>query len=499
MSLRQASLRLGISRKAATKWLSEPEMVEPKYPVRQVSASVLDPFKEQLVTWLKADSHRNKREQRGIKALFEALRAMGYGGSSTPVYRFARRWKLEQSHAPKNVGFVPLHFELGEAFQFDWSCEYAFIGGLRRRLEVAHIKLATSRAFLLVAYSTQTHEMLFDAHARGFAVFGGVPKRGIYYNMKTAVDKIGKGKQRSINARFEAMTGHYLFDPEFCNCAAGWEKGIVEKNVQDRRRGVVREITERRWSTLAELNDWLQRACQDVWQELAHPEWPALSIADVWQDEASRLMPCPKPFEGYVEQPIRVTSKSLIQYQRNRYSVPCEWVHGVVSLRVYPEHLLVVGFDGHSPRSNQLLPESRHFLCFIGRPTESVLQLPDLPPDLPIKNTSGGYRQLPLNFYALGGSWVHSFPWCPRSLALSPYHSIDSALLQSILALRSLFPTLAFPRPLWRGQQRNYLRQTRLKCCLCALVLVYPPPLRETNPPIDALPENIVNKILRCV
>ncbi len=79
--------------------------------------------------------------------MFEALRAMGYSGSASPVYRFAKRWKLEQSHAPKNVGFVPLHFELGEAFQFDWSCEYAFIGGLRRRLEVTHIKLAARRAF----------------------------------------------------------------------------------------------------------------------------------------------------------------------------------------------------------------------------------------------------------------------------------------------------------------------------------------------------------------
>ena len=80
--------------------------------MRQVLASVLDPFKEQLVTWLKANSHRNKRERRGIKALFQALRTMGCGGSSTPVYRSARRWKLEQSDAPKNVGFVPMHFEL---------------------------------------------------------------------------------------------------------------------------------------------------------------------------------------------------------------------------------------------------------------------------------------------------------------------------------------------------------------------------------------------------
>ena len=31
------------------------------------------------------------------------------------------------------------------------------------------------------------------------------------------------------------MSGHYLFEPEFCNVASGWEKGIVEKNVRDRR------------------------------------------------------------------------------------------------------------------------------------------------------------------------------------------------------------------------------------------------------------------------
>ena len=60
--------------------------------------------------------------------------------------------------------------------------------------------------------------------------FGGVLLRGIYDNMKTAVDKVGLGRKRVINARFEAMSGHYLFEPEFCKMASGWEKGIVEKN-----------------------------------------------------------------------------------------------------------------------------------------------------------------------------------------------------------------------------------------------------------------------------
>ena len=373
VSVREASRRLGISRNTASKWLSEPEMREPKYPNRVKVVGVLAPFEETLARWLKADQHRNKRERRGIKAMFEALRAMGYGGSRGPVYRFAKQWRLDLDHSARGAGFVPLSFELGEAFQFDWSTEYAFIGGLRRRLEVAHTKLAASRAFVLCAFHNQAHEMLFEAHARAFAVLGGITKRGIYDNMKTAVDKVGKGKQRSINARFEAMTGHYLFDPEFCNRAAGWEKGIVEKNVQDRRRGIWREASERRWASLGELNAWLQQACVDAWSELRHPEWHELTVAEVWQDERLRLTPNPRPFDGYVEEPARVTSTSLIHFQRNRYSVPCEWVHAVVSLRAYHDRLLVVSPKGHSvtlQRSferDQTIYDWTHYIALIER------------------------------------------------------------------------------------------------------------------------------------
>ena len=125
---------------------------------------------------------------------------------------------------------MPLVFAPGEAFQFDWSEDWAYVGGDRIKLQVAHIKLSHSRAFLVRAYLLQTHEMLFDAHWHGFRFFEGIPRRGIYDNMKTAVDKVGIGKKRDVNARFTAMTSHYVFDPEFCNPAAGWEKGQVEKN-----------------------------------------------------------------------------------------------------------------------------------------------------------------------------------------------------------------------------------------------------------------------------
>ena len=121
LSVREASRRLGISRNTAAKWLEADEMVEPRYPKRASLPSVLDPYKEQLATWLKADSHRNKRERRGIKAMFRALQAVGYPGSRGPVYEFAKRWQQAQSDAPTRMAFVPMSFEMGEAFQFDWS------------------------------------------------------------------------------------------------------------------------------------------------------------------------------------------------------------------------------------------------------------------------------------------------------------------------------------------------------------------------------------------
>ena len=80
--------------------------------------------------------------------------------------------------------------------------------------------------------------------------------------MRTAVDKVNKGKSRVVNTRFAAMASHYLFDPDFCNVASGWEKGVVEKNVQDSRRRIWQEAGTLRFGSFGELNTWLQARCQ---------------------------------------------------------------------------------------------------------------------------------------------------------------------------------------------------------------------------------------------
>ena len=159
--------------------------------------------------------------------------------------------------------------------------------------------------------------------------------------MKTAVDKVRRGEERVVNTRFYAMVSHYLFDADFCNVAAGWEKGVVEKNVQDARRRVWQEAKTQRFASFTELNTWLEAKCRALWTELKHPDYDNITIHDALEQEQMYLMPMPAPFDGYVEVLARVSSTCLVTVLRNRYSVPCHLANHKVAIHLYPAHIEV--------------------------------------------------------------------------------------------------------------------------------------------------------------
>jgi len=343
LSLHEITKRTGLSRNTIRRWLRTPEeAATPTYRRREMPGK-LSVFHEALEQALKVDSHRTKQNRRTAKALFAQIKVDGYVGGYSQVTDFIRNWRGREGKAPH--AFVPLKFDLGEAFQFDWSEEGLVVGGIYRRMQVSHLKLCASRAFWLVAYPSQGHEMLFDAHTRSFTALGGIPRRGIYDNMKTAVDKVNKGKGRVVNARFAVMCAHYLFDADFCNVASGWEKGVVEKNVQDSRRRIWLEAQNRQFGSFAELNVWLGERCRLLWIELRHPEHNAFSVAEMLEQEQAEMMPMTAPFDGYVEKAARVSSTCLVSVHRNRYSVPCELAGQMVSTRLYPNQVSVVAGD----------------------------------------------------------------------------------------------------------------------------------------------------------
>ena len=374
--IREISRRAGLSRNTIRKYLRE-GVVEPKFktPPRP---SKLDPYADRLSAWLLLQLRKPRKERRTVKQMHADLVKLGYDGSYERVAAFARVWRTDRQRAEQTIGrgtFVPLIFQPGEAFQFDWSEDWATIAGERVKLQVAHIKLSHSRAFLVRAYPLQTHEMLFDAHWHAFRVFGGVPGRGIYDNMKTAVDRVGRGKQRDINARFKAMASHYVFDPEFCNPAAGWEKGQVEKNVRDARNRLWQVMPV--FKSLAELNQWLEDRCIALWAEIPHQTLPG-SIADVWEAEKPILMALPPAFDGFVEHSKRVSPTCLITFERVRYSVPASFANRPVNLHVYPDRLLVVAegqvlcihdriIDRSHRKFSRVVYDWRHYLAVIQR------------------------------------------------------------------------------------------------------------------------------------
>ncbi len=292
-SIRDISRVTGLSRNTVRKYLRL-DGVEPRFKTPD-RPSKLDPFADRLSAWLKTEANKSRKQKRTLKQLHADLVCLGYDGSYNRVAAFAREWKEDRQRELQTSSrgtFVPLAFEPGEAFQFDWSEDWAIIGNERTKLQVAHTKLSYSRAFIVRAYPLQTHEMLFDAHNHAFRVFGGIPRRGIYDNMKTAIDKVGRGKERDVNVRFMAMASHYLFEPEFCNPASGWEKGQVEKNVQDARHRLWQPMP--RFPTLEALNDWLENRCRELWAETAHGRMRG-TVADIWAEEAQSLMPVGLP------------------------------------------------------------------------------------------------------------------------------------------------------------------------------------------------------------
>ena len=376
MAIREIERRTGLSRNTIRKYLRA-ETVEPQFKVPK-RPSKLDPFAEKLSGWLRIEAGKSRKQKRTAKQMHADLVALGYDGSYARVATYVRGWKADRQRDAQTSGrgtFVPLVFGAGEAFQFDWSEDWAVLGSERVKLQAAHTKLSHSKAFIVRAYPLQTHEMLFDALTQAFRVLGGVPRRGIFDNMKTAVDRIGVGKARQVNARFAAMASHYLFEPEFCNPASGWEKGQVEKNVQDARRRLWQRLPS--FPDIHALNAWLEDQCIAQWGEIQHGGLPG-TVANVHAAELDSLMPLGRPFDGFVEHTKRVSPICLVHFERNRYSVPASFANRPVSVRIYPERIVVAAegqilcehtriIDRSHPTGGRTIYDWRHYLAVIQR------------------------------------------------------------------------------------------------------------------------------------
>ena len=296
----------------------------------------IGPWKADLERILAANAAKPARERLTLMRVFEELRGLGYQGGYDAVRRYARSWHREQA-ATSAAAFVPLSFAPGEAYQFDWSHEVVLINGTTVIVKVAHVRLCHSRMMFVRAYPRETQEMVFDAHDRAFAFFKGACTRGIYDNMKTAVEAILVGKERAYNRRFLQMCGHYLVEPVACTPASGWEKGQVENQV-----GLVRErffSPRLRVKSYEELNAWLLDKCIAYAKAHRHPELRDRTIWEVFEAERPSLVAYAGRFDGFHAVPASVARTCLVRFDNNRYSVAANAVGRPVEIRAYADRI----------------------------------------------------------------------------------------------------------------------------------------------------------------
>ncbi len=173
---------------------------------------------------LASNAAKSAREQLTLIRVFEELRGHGYDGGYDAVRRYARQWSQERGKSTA-AAHVPLSFAPGEAYQFDWSHKVVLLHGVTVSVKIAHVRFCHSRMLFARAYPRETQEMVFDAHDRAFALFKDTCRRGIYDNMKTAVETIFVGKDRRNDRRFVQMCSHYVVDPVACTPARAGRRG----------------------------------------------------------------------------------------------------------------------------------------------------------------------------------------------------------------------------------------------------------------------------------
>ncbi|NTZ42109.1 hypothetical protein G7A66_03165 [Altererythrobacter sp. SALINAS58] len=219
----------------------------------------------------------------------------------------------------------------------------------------------------------------------------GVPLRGIYDNMKTAVTTVFVGKERIFNRRFLVMADHYMVEPTACSPAAGWEKGQVENQVQTIRGRFFKPRL--RFATLEELNGWLEAECLRWTEMQPHPEQKELTVGQALELERPALQPMLAPLDGFHETQHAVSGTCLISFDRNRYSVAAKAVRRAVQLRAYADRIVVrMGDDiiANHPRffgRDRTIYDPWHYLpVLVNKPgalrNGAPFQDSDLPPAL---------------------------------------------------------------------------------------------------------------------
>jgi len=376
-SIRAISRSLGHSRKTIRKALAHP--TPPGYQRAQPAPSpVMESVIKIVDAWLEQDHDRPRKQRHTAQRVYERLRdEHDFQGSSSTVRRYMARRKTI-----KREVFLPLRFDPGEEAQVDWHEGHIIVNGEQRKAQFFCMRLCYSKASFVMAYEHADMVSFLDGHVRAFEYFGGVPKRLAYDNLKSAVTRVGKGRERILNETFKKLRCHYLFETRFCNVARGNEKGDVENLAKRSERTYLTPLPE--VTSLSELNEHLLTCCRKDLQlparRIPGAGIPGATRSDLLNEE----QPCflalePTRFEACETIRTDIDKRSLVTVQTNRYSAPVRWAHHAVMIKVFVDSVELwcehqrVAIHKRCHDKDKYILEPRHYLKLLERKPGGVI------------------------------------------------------------------------------------------------------------------------------
>jgi Integrase core domain len=223
--------------------------------------------------------------------------------------------------------------------QVDWG-EYGTIavGNTRRRLSFFVMVLAYSRMMYLEFTVSQTMEHFLGCHVNAFRAMGGVPRKLMVDNLKSAVLKRLIGEAPVFNPRYLELAKHYGFEIAPCAKGRGNEKGRVESGVGYVKKNFLNGLEVADFTAIGPAAKlWLD----DTANVRLHGETQRRPV-DVFEEEKSHLKPLnPNAFDIARTLNSLASSQFRVLVDTNHYSVPPEYANRKLTTKVYPDRICV--------------------------------------------------------------------------------------------------------------------------------------------------------------
>lgn len=339
LSIRALARRFGVHRRDVRAALVSAVPAPRKVAERR--APKMDEFKPIIDGWLEADRSLPRKQRHTARRVWQRL--VGEHGADVGESTVRKYVKVvrERQETPLIEVAVPQHHPLGEEAEVDFGSIHVYLAGVLTEVAMFVMRLSASGRSFPVAYLNEAQEVFLDGHIRAFEHFGGVPNRVRYDNLKAAVVKVLKGRDRVESDRFTAMRSHYGFESFFCLPGIGGahEKGGVEGEIGRFRRRHLVPIPK--VVSMVELNELLVAAA--VVDDRRHIAHRRISVGEHFDLEAPALRPLPgERFDASVLGSHRVDTKSRVCVRQAHYSVPVRYVRQRLDVRVGAEVIEVL-------------------------------------------------------------------------------------------------------------------------------------------------------------